>query len=60
MDTTGKVEIADMWKNHFKNLLNCVKGGDSDNICSDMGFDQNAVINPGEIEGKARFRPPLV
>ena len=48
-DATGKVEIADMWKNHFKNLLNCVKSGDND-ICSDMGFDQNAVINPGEVE----------
>ena len=25
-DATGKQEVADMWKEHFKNLLNCVKG----------------------------------
>ena len=24
-EATGKQEVADMWKDHFKNLLNCVK-----------------------------------
>ena len=49
-DATGKVEIAEMWKDHFKSLLNCVKGKNSNNVGSVIEFDQNAVVNPGEVE----------
>ena len=27
-NATGKIEIVGMWKDHFDNLLNCVKGKD--------------------------------
>ena len=30
-DATGKIEIAEMWKDHFKNLLNCVQGKECNN-----------------------------
>ena len=39
-----------MWKDHFKTLLNCVKGKNSNNVGSNLEFDQNAVVNPGEVE----------
>ena len=49
-DATGKQEVTNMWKDHFKNLLNCVKGKDSKNLVSDCDFDPSLVISPGEIE----------
>ena len=49
-DATGKQEVADMWKEHFKNLLNCVKGKNSSSLISDCEFNPNSVISPGEIE----------
>ena len=33
-----------------KNLLNSVKGNNSNKICSNIVIDQNAVVNPGEID----------
>ena len=49
-NATGKVEIADMWKGHFKELLNCLKGNDNNNLYSNVAFDPNIEVNPGEIE----------
>ena len=49
-DSTGKQEVADMWKDHFKNLLNCLKGKNSSNLIKECVFDPNSVINSGEIE----------
>ena len=39
-----------MWKDHFKTLLNCVKSKNSSNVSSNIEFDQNAVVYPGEVE----------
>ena len=49
-NATGKVEIADMWKGHFKELLNCLKGNVNNNLYSNVAFDPNIEVNPGEIE----------
>ena len=49
-DATGKLEVTNMWKDHFKNLLNCVNGKDSRNLISECEFDPSLVISPGEIE----------
>ena len=49
-NATGKIEIAGMWKDHFDNLLNCVKGKDCTNQFSSAVFDPKIVINSGEIE----------
>ena len=49
-NATGKIEIAGMWKDHFDNLLNCVKGKDCTNQFSSAVFDPRIVINSGEIE----------
>ena len=49
-DATGKIEIAEMWKDHFKNLLNCVQGKECNNNFSSTIFDPNSMINSGEIE----------
>ena len=49
-DATGKQEVTNMWKDHFKNLLNCVNGKDSRNLISGCEFDPSLVISPGEIE----------
>ena len=49
-DATEKQEVTNMLKDHFKNLLNCAKGKDSENIISECEFDPSLVISPGEIE----------
>ena len=49
-DATGKQEVADMWKDHFKNLLNCVKGKNSNSLIKDCEYDPNSKISSGEIE----------
>ena len=49
-DITGKQAVTNMWKDHFKNLLNCVNGKDSRNLISEWEFDPSLVISPGEIE----------
>ena len=49
-DSTGKQEVAEMWKDHFKNLLNCIKGKNSSNLIKECVFDHNSVVNSGEIE----------
>ena len=49
-DATGKQEVADMWKEHFKNLLNCVKGKNIGSLITECEFNPSSVISPGEIE----------
>ena len=39
-----------MWKDHFKTPLSCVKSKNSSNVSSNIEFDQNAVVYPGEVE----------
>ena len=39
-----------MWKDHFKNLLNCVKGKNSNSLINDCEYDPKSIINAGEIE----------
>ena len=49
-NATGKVEIADMWKCHFKELLNCLNGKDNKDLYSNVVFDPGVEVNPGEVE----------
>ena len=49
-DATGKKEVADMWKDHFEKLLNCIKGKDSKNLSFDCKFDPSLLVIPSEIE----------
>ena len=49
-NASGKVEIADMWKGHFKELLNCLKDNNKQDLYSDIAFDPSIIVNPSEIE----------
>ena len=46
---TGKKEVASMWKEHFENLLNCVKKGDNRSP-PQLEADPELALNPDDIE----------
>ena len=49
-DATGKKEVVDLWKNHFEQLLNCLKGKDINGLSYECKLDPNMIINPGAID----------
>ena len=49
-DATGKKEIADLWKDHFEKLLNCVKNKDNSDLIFESEFKPELVIGADQIE----------
>ena len=49
-DANGKIEVMELWKSHFEQLLNCVSGRDTKKLSYECRFNSSMVISPGEIE----------
>ena len=47
---TGKKDITDIWKCHFKELINCLNGNDNKYLYYNVIFDPGVVVNPEEVE----------
>ena len=49
-DATGKKEVTELWKTHFKQLLNCLSGRDIKDLSYECQYNSNMLISPGELE----------
>ena len=49
-DATGKKEVVNMWKNHFKELLNCIKKDVNCSKVTQLADDPRLIIKADEIE----------
>ena len=49
-DATGKIEVVNMWRDHFRNLLNCVKKHDVGRPIQQLNADPNLNINTDDVE----------
>ena len=49
-DAVGKKEVVELWRNHFEQLLNCVKSKDTKYLNYECNFDGKIIINPAEVE----------
>ena len=49
-NATGKREVVSMWKEHFENLLNCLKKSDKSSPTLTLNADPDIIISTDEIE----------